>query len=121
MNNGESLFYVNKKDMEKLRDEYKENKSEYLSKIVKDIIDDEYLRTWTGGLKKELLKYGNLTNKEKDYLNTIDDKNEKIDSQFVYDHMTPFVEKILTDYLKEYFEKYSIDESLDESLFEPDW
>ena len=121
MNNGESLFYVNKKDMEKLRDEYKEKKSEYLSKIVKDIIDDEYLRTWTGGLKKELLKYGNLTNKEKDYLNTIDDKNEKIDSQFVYDHMTPFVEKILTDYLKEYFSKYSIDESLDESLFEPDW
>ena len=112
------IFYISKKEMDSMLNYYSKWGEFNCWGIPQSIIREQILKYPTHYLKDLILKYGNLNDTQKGYLEKVSD-NETINEQYVYNHFTSFIENTLKDYVIDKSNKK--EDKIDESLFEPDW
>lgn len=113
-----SLFYVSKKDMKKMIENY-ERWGEFESwGIPQAIIREQIAVLPTQRIKEILIKYGDLDDNSKGYLEKVSD-NEKINEDYISYHLSTFIENFLKNYV--IYKSNKKEDKIDESLFEPDW
>ena len=113
-----SLFYVSKQDMKKMIENY-ERWGEFESwGIPQAIIREQIAVLPTQRIKEILMKYGDLDDNLKGYLEKVSD-NEKINEDYISYHLSTFIETFLKNYV--IYKSNKKEDKIDESLFEPDW
>ena len=113
-----SLFYVSKQDMKKMIENY-ERWGEFESwGIPQAIIREQIAVLPTQRIKEILIKYGDLDDNSKGYLEKVSD-NEKINEDYISYHLSTFIETFLKNYV--IYKSNKKEDKIDESLFEPDW
>ena len=113
-----SLFYVSKQDMKKMIENY-ERWGEFESwGIPQAIIREQIAVLPTQRIKEILIKYGDLDDNSKGYLEKVSD-NEKINEDYISYHLSTFIENFLKNYV--IYKSNKKEDKIDESLFEPDW
>lgn len=112
------IFYVSKKDTyEKIGYYIRWNEIE-LHGLPSEIIREQIVKLPTQRIKEILMKYGDLNDNQKGYLEKVSN-DQKINEDYVYEHLSTFIENILKNYIKVKSNKK--EDKIDESLFEPDW
>lgn len=112
------IFYVSKKDIyEKISYYIRWNEIE-LHGLPSEIIKEQIVKLPTQRIKEILMKYGDLNDNQKEYLEKVSN-DQKINEEYVYEHLSTFIENILKNYIKVKSNKK--EDKIDESLFEPDW
>lgn len=110
-----SLFYISKKDMNRMIQHYKENNDFNSWGFPSEIIREQIAKYPTDYIKKLLLKYGNLNEYGKEQIEKMNDY-ERFNLEYLTDQFYTFIDNTLKNYvIKE------CDEPISESLFEPDW
>lgn len=113
-----SLFYVPKKEIERNASYYMKWGELNLGGLPSEIIREQIMNYPTPYIKKILMKYGDLDDTLKGYLEKVDD-NQQINQEYVDYHLSSFIENTIKNYIKQHF-NYK-EKEIDESLFEPDW
>lgn len=113
-----SIFYVSKKDIDEKISYYNRWNEIDLHGLPSEIIREQIAILPTQRIKEILMKYSDLNNNQKESLEKVSD-NEKINEEYLYQHLYTFIGNILRNYIKVKSNKK--EDKIDESLFEPDW
>lgn len=112
------IFYVSKKDIDEKISYYNRWNEINLHGLPSEIIREQIAILPTQRIKEILMKYSDLNNNQKESLEKVSD-NEKINEEYLYQHLYTFIGNILRNYIKVKSNKK--EDKIDESLFEPDW
>ena len=112
------IFYVSKKDIDEKISYYNRWNEIDLHGLPSEIIREQIAMLPTQRIKEILMKYGDLTEYLKGYLEKVSN-DAKINENYLYNHLYTFVENILKNYIIDKSDKK--EDKIDESLFEPDW
>lgn len=116
--NNKITFYVSKKDMKKMIENY-ERWGEFESwGIPFEIIREQIAVLPTQRIKEILMNYGGLDDNLKGYLEKVSN-DDKINEDYISYHLSSFIENFLKNYV--IYKSNKKEDKIDESLFEPDW
>ena len=116
--NDNSIFYVSKKDIDEKISYYNRWNEINLHGLPSEIIREQIAVLPTQRIKEILMKYGDLDDNLKGYLEKVSN-DDKINEDYISYHLSTFIENILRNYIKVKSNKK--EDKIDESLFEPDW
>ena len=112
------IFYVSKKDIDEKISYYNRWNEINLHGLPSEIIREQIAILPTQRIKEILMKYGDLDDNLKGYLEKVSN-DDKINEDYIFYHLSTFIENILRNYIKVKSDKK--EDKIDESLFEPDW
>ena len=116
--NNKIVFYVSKKDMKKMIENY-ERWGEFENwGIPQAIIREQIAILPTQRIKEILMNYGDLDDNSKGYLEKVSN-DDKINEDYISYHLSTFIENFLKNYV--IYKSNKKEDKIDESLFEPDW